>query len=208
MVVDPNDPAFANPTKPIGPFYTLEKGEELRAQGYTIIEDSGRGYRRVVPSPQPAALAEIYAIRTLVNSGALVICAGGGGVPVVRDAEGLLHGVEAVIDKDLGASLLAQKLDADRLLILTDVEHVAVNFRKPDQRNLDTVSGGGDEAVCSRRPLRRGQHGPQSARRRRLRRVGRHRGHNHPTTLRPVRHRGQDGHAHRRRQRHGKRAVR
>jgi len=93
-----------------------------------------------VPSPQPAALAEIYAIRTLVNSGALVICSGGGGVPVVRDAEGLLHGIEAVIDKDLGASLLAQKLDADRLLILTDVEHVVVNFHKPDQRNLETVS--------------------------------------------------------------------
>jgi carbamate kinase len=140
MVVDPNDPAFANPTKPIGPFYTLEKAEELRAKGYTVIEDSGRGYRRVVPSPQPAAIAEIYAIRTLVNSGALVICSGGGGVPVVRDSEGLLHGIEAVIDKDLGASLLAQKLDADRLLILTDVEHVAVNFHKPDQRNLDTVS--------------------------------------------------------------------
>jgi carbamate kinase len=140
MVVDPNDPAFANPTKPIGPFYSREKGEELRAKGYTVIEDSGRGYRRVVPSPQPAAIAEIYAIRTLVNSGALVICAGGGGVPVVRDPDGLLHGIEAVIDKDLGASLLAQKLDADRLLILTDVEHVAVNFRKPDQRHLDTVS--------------------------------------------------------------------
>ena len=140
MVVDPNDPAFSNPTKPIGPFYTREKGEELRAKGYTIIEDSGRGYRRVVPSPQPAALAEIYAIRTLVNSGALVICSGGGGIPVVRDADGLLHGVEAVIDKDLGASLLAQKLDADRLLILTDVEHAAINFRKPNQRNLDTVS--------------------------------------------------------------------
>ena len=140
MVVDPNDPAFANPTKPIGPFYSREKGEELRARGYTVIEDSGRGYRRVVPSPQPAAIAEIYAIRTLVNSGALVICAGGGGVPVVRDPDGPLHGIEAVIDKDLGASLLAQKLDADRLLILTDVEHVAINFRKPDQRYLDTVS--------------------------------------------------------------------
>lgn len=140
MVVDPKDPAFANPTKPIGPFYTLEKAEALRAKGYTIIEDSGRGYRRVVPSPQPAAIAEIYAIRTLVNSGALVICGGGGGIPVVRDPGGALHGVEAVIDKDMSASLLAQKLDADRLLILTDVEKVAINFRKPDQRDLDWVS--------------------------------------------------------------------
>jgi carbamate kinase len=140
MVVDPNDPAFGNPTKPIGPFYSKEKAEELRAKGYTVIEDSGRGYRRVVPSPQPAAVAEIYAIRTLVNSGALVICSGGGGIPVVRDADGLLHGVEAVIDKDMGASLIARKLDADRLLILTDVERAAVNYRKPDQSALDCVT--------------------------------------------------------------------
>jgi carbamate kinase len=139
MVVDPNDPAFGNPTKPIGPFYSKEKAEELRAKGYTIVEDSGRGYRRVVPSPQPAAVAEIYAIRTLANSGALVICSGGGGVPVVRDDDGLLHGVEAVIDKDMGASLIARKLDADRLLILTDVERAAINYRKPDQRALDCV---------------------------------------------------------------------
>jgi carbamate kinase len=140
MVVDPADPAFANPTKPIGPFYTREKAEELRAKGFTVVEDSGRGYRRVVPSPQPAALAEIYAIRTLVNSGALVICAGGGGIPVIRDPEGQLHGVEAVIDKDMGASLIAQRLDADRLLVLTDVERVAINFRKPNQTNLDRVT--------------------------------------------------------------------
>ena len=140
MVVDPNDPAFENPTKPVGPFYTAEKAEELRKQGFRVVEDSGRGYRRVVPSPQPAAIAEIYAIRTLVNSGTLVICSGGGGVPVVRDSDGMLHGVEAVIDKDMGASLLAQKLEADRLLILTDVEKVSINFRKPGQQELDKVT--------------------------------------------------------------------
>jgi carbamate kinase len=139
-VVDPADPAFLNPTKPVGPFYTKEKAEELKARGLSIIEDSGRGYRRVVPSPKPVALAEIYAIRTLINSGTLVICSGGGGVPVVRDESGELHGVEAVIDKDLGAALLAQKLDADRLLILTDVEKVAINFRKPDQKDLAKIS--------------------------------------------------------------------
>lgn len=139
-VVDPADPAFKNPTKPIGPFYTAERAEELRAKGYTVNEDSGRGYRRVVPSPQPAAIAEIYAIRTLVNSGALVICSGGGGIPVVRDEQGLLHGVEAVIDKDMSASLLAQRLDADRLLILTDVEQVYINYRKPDQQALSSLS--------------------------------------------------------------------
>lgn len=139
-VVDPNDPAFKNPTKPIGPFYTAEKAEELRGKGYTVIEDAGRGYRRVVPSPMPAAIAEIYAVRTLVNSGALVICSGGGGIPVVRDEEGRLRGVEAVIDKDLSASLLAQRLDADRLLILTDVEQVFINYRKPDQKALSRLS--------------------------------------------------------------------
>jgi carbamate kinase len=140
VLVDPNDPAFSKPTKPVGPFYTAEKAEQLRAKGYTVIEDSGRGYRRVVPSPMPMAIAEIYAIRTLINSGTLVICAGGGGVPVVRDEKGDLHGVEAVIDKDLGASLLAQKLDADRLLILTDVEKVSINYRKPNQQDLSRLT--------------------------------------------------------------------
>jgi carbamate kinase len=139
-VVDPADPAFGNPTKPIGPFYTMGQAEEMRGRGLHVIEDSGRGYRRVVPSPQPAAIAEIYAIRTLVNSGTLVICSGGGGIPVVRDESGMLGGVEAVIDKDMSASLLAQRLDADRLLILTDVERVAINFRKPDQQELSRVT--------------------------------------------------------------------
>jgi carbamate kinase len=140
MVVDPADPAFEHPTKPVGPFYSADKAEELRAKGFTVIEDSGRGYRRVVPSPQPVAIAEIYAVRTLINSGTLVICSGGGGVPVVRDEAGDLRGVEAVIDKDLGASLLAQKLDADRLLILTDVERVYINYRKPDQHELARIT--------------------------------------------------------------------
>jgi carbamate kinase len=161
VVVDPADPAFSNPTKPIGPFYDAAKAEELRAKGYTVIEDSGRGYRRVVPSPLPAAIVEIYAIRTLVNSGALVICAGGGGIPVVRDGEGQLHGVEAVIDKDLGASLLAQRLDADRLLVLTDVEHAAINFRKPDQRDLDTVTVSEMRAYIEQGHFAAGSMGPK-----------------------------------------------
>jgi carbamate kinase len=140
MVVDPDDPAFQNPTKPIGPYYTAEKAEELRKQGYTVSDDSGKGQRRVVPSPVPVAIEEIGVIRALVESGALVICAGGGGIPVVRGEEGMLHGVEAVIDKDMGASLLARELHADRLMILTDVEKAAINFRKPDQRELTDMS--------------------------------------------------------------------
>jgi carbamate kinase len=140
MIVDPNDPAFDNPTKPIGPYYTAEKAAEIRKQGYTVSDDSGKGQRRMVPSPAPIAIEEIAAVRSLVESGTLVICSGGGGIPVVRDEAGLLHGVEAVIDKDMGASLLARELRADRLMILTDVEKAAINFRKPDQRELAGIS--------------------------------------------------------------------
>lgn len=140
MVVDANDPAFKNPTKPIGPYYSAEKAEELRKQGYTVSDDSGKGQRRVVPSPVPVALEEIRSIRALVEGDALVICSGGGGIPVVRGEDGALYGVEAVIDKDMGASLLARELHADRLMILTDVEKAAINFRKPNQQELDRVS--------------------------------------------------------------------
>lgn len=161
MVVDPADPAFANPTKPVGPFYTSEKAKELRARGYTVVEDSGRGYRRVVPSPMPVAIAEIYGIKTLINAGALVICAGGGGVPVVRDESGDLHGVEAVIDKDLGAALLAQKLDADRLIILTDIEQVYINFRKPDQQALSKLTAEEAKAYIADGQFSVGSMGPK-----------------------------------------------
>ena len=161
MVVDRADPAFTNPSKPVGPFYNAEKAEELRAKGVAMVEDSGRGYRRVVPSPLPVAIAEIYAVRTLINSGTLVICAGGGGVPVVRDENGELHGVEAVIDKDLGASLLAQKLDADRLLILTDVEQVYVNYRKPDQRELTRITIAEAKRYIEEGHFARGSMGPK-----------------------------------------------
>ena len=140
VVVDPEDRAFQNPTKPIGPYYSAEKAEELRKKGFTVSDDSGKGQRRVVPSPVPVAIEEIEVIRALVESGALVICCGGGGIPVVRDEAGMLQGVEAVIDKDMGASLLARELRADRLMILTDVERAAINFRKPDQQELSEIN--------------------------------------------------------------------
>ena len=195
VVVDPNDPAFGNPTKPVGPFYSAEKAEELRAKGYTVIEDSGRGYRRVVPSPQPVAIAEIYAIKTLVNSGALVISGGGGGVPVVRDEDGELHGVEAVIDKDLGASMLAQKLEADRLLILTDVERVCVDFRKPSQRELLELSVADSAAIPGGGAIRQRQHGAQGTGGRQLRGKRRQRSDNHPPAQRNTRPGRRDGNA-------------
>jgi carbamate kinase len=161
VVVDPKDPAFQNPTKPIGPFYDAQQAEAMRGRGVHVIEDSGRGYRRVVPSPQPAAIAEIYAVRALVSSGTLVICSGGGGIPVVRDEDGVLRGVEAVIDKDMSASLLAQRIDADRLLILTDVERVAINYRKPDQKELSSVTLAEAKAYMEEGHFAAGSMGPK-----------------------------------------------
>ncbi len=137
IVVDERDPAFRRPTKPIGPFYTQERARLLaKEKGWTIVEDAGRGYRRVVPSPRPLEVIEIAAIRTLVEDGMTVIAAGGGGIPVSRQWDGALHGVEAVIDKDLASSLLARLLGCETLVIITGVERVSVNFRKPDQRDL------------------------------------------------------------------------
>src|SRR5579859_340456 len=136
VIVARDDPAFENPTKPVGPFYTGDEAQRLRYAGMRLIEDSGRGWRRIVASPQPRAIAEIDAICAMLRDGMLVIAAGGGGVPVVEEADGTLVGVEAVIDKDLAGALLAQQVGATRLLILTDVAQVALNYKQPDQHNL------------------------------------------------------------------------
>ena len=141
VVVDRKDAAFSTPTKPIGPFYERKAAEEIaRLKGWTIVEDSGRGYRRVVPSPQPLEIVEWKAIERAVASDAIVIAVGGGGIPVVRDANGDLRGVEAVIDKDRASSVLARELRADILMILTEVEKVAVNFGRPNERGLDSLT--------------------------------------------------------------------
>ncbi len=140
VVVDGQDPAFGAPSKPIGPFNTKEQAEELiRTKGYTMKEDAGRGWRRVVASPRPVDIVELDTIHKLVGSSIVITC-GGGGIPVVRKEDGSLEGVAAVIDKDFAAELVAEKVDADMLLILTEVEHVAVNFNKPDQRDLTTMT--------------------------------------------------------------------
>jgi carbamate kinase len=140
VVVDERDPAFRRPTKPIGPFYTQERARTLaREKGWMVVEDAGRGYRRVVPSPRPLEIVEIDAIRKLVGEGMIVIAAGGGGIPVSRQWDGSLHGVEAVIDKDLASSLLARVLGVETLVIVTGVERVAVHFGKPEQRDLDAA---------------------------------------------------------------------
>ena len=141
IIVDERDPAFRRPTKPIGPFYPEARARLLaKEKGWTIVEDAGRGYRRVVPSPRPLEVVEIAAIRGLVDDGAVVIAAGGGGIPVSRQWDGTLHGVEAVIDKDLASSLLARLLGCDTLVIITGVDRVAVHFGKPDQRDLDVTT--------------------------------------------------------------------
>lgn len=138
--VDENDPAFLNPTKPIGQFMNEEQAKKVEEEyGYIVREDAGRGYRRMVASPKPAEIVEIDAIRLLVDSGQLVIACGGGGIPVTKNGNHL-KGAGAVIDKDFASCLLAEELDADYLIILTAVEKVAVNFGKPDQKWLDEIS--------------------------------------------------------------------
>ncbi len=136
MIVDRDDPAFQNPSKPVGPFYNADEAQTMRYAGMRLVEDSGRGWRRVVASPQPQAIAEIDAICAMLRDDMIVIAGGGGGVPVIEEADGTLVGVEAVVDKDLAGSLLARQIGATQLLILTDVEQVALDFRRPTQRNL------------------------------------------------------------------------
>ena len=140
VLVEESDPAFQHPTKPVGAFYDRETADRIAAEkGYTMVEDAGRGYRQVVPSPKPVDVIEKNTVKALVDSGAVVITVGGGGIPVVR-REGRLVGVPAVIDKDFAAAKLAELLDADLLVILTAVEKVAVNFGKPDQKGLDALT--------------------------------------------------------------------
>ena len=139
--VDPEDPAFQHPTKPIGPFMTKEEADKLvKERNYDIIEDSGRGYRRVVASPLPKAIVEIGTIRSLVDTDHVIIACGGGGIPVFRTGGHHLKGAAAVIDKDFAAERLAEEIDADTLIILTAVEKVAVHFGKPDQKDLDELT--------------------------------------------------------------------
>ena len=139
VLVDPSDPAFSKPTKPIGSFMTKEEADILTARGENVVEDAGRGYRRVVASPKPVDIAEIESIRALCDAGQIVITCGGGGIPVVKKGNALC-GVPAVIDKDFASAKLAQLLNADCLIILTAVEKVAINFNKPDQKWLSEIS--------------------------------------------------------------------
>ena len=139
--VDPDDPSFSNPTKPVGYFYTEEEANNLaQTLGCTMREDAGRGWRMVVGSPKPKHVCDISLVEVLASRGTVVIAGGGGGVPVVRDKRGVRRGVEAVIDKDLTTAHIANILKIDEIVILTAVSRVAINFGKPDQQELDTIS--------------------------------------------------------------------
>jgi carbamate kinase len=140
VIVDKDDPAFQNPTKPIGPFYTKFRAKELaKEKKWTIVEDAGRGYRRVVPSPKPIDVVPKWVVRDLVLAGRVVIAAGGGGIPVIINSRGLFEGVEAVIDKDYAASLIAREVKVDLFIILTGIDRVYINYGQPDQTPLDVL---------------------------------------------------------------------
>ncbi|WP_130864064.1 carbamate kinase [Bacilliculturomica massiliensis] len=147
MVVDKDDPGFKNPTKPIGPFYSAEEAKEMEAKGYAMKEDAGRGFRRVVASPIPTEIYEIDSVNRLWDSTIVITC-GGGGIPVIKKDNGELEGVAAVIDKDFAAELLAEKTGADILMILTEVDRVAINFNKPDQKDLAEMTVAEAEKYC------------------------------------------------------------
>jgi len=138
--VDPQDPAFQHPSKPIGTFMTEAEAEEMRRRGNAVMEDAGRGWRRCVASPQPKSIIEIDTIRAMLAAGQVAVACGGGGIPVFKTEGHHLKGAGAVIDKDFASELLAEELDADALIILTAVEKVAVNFGKPDQQWLDQLT--------------------------------------------------------------------
>lgn len=158
--VDVDDPAFANPTKPVGPFYTEAQADALKARGFAVREDAGRGWRRVVPSPEPRAIVDVAVIDTLLRAGALVVAIGGGGVPVF-ERDGALEGVDAVIDKDLASALLADRLDASVLVILTDVANAFLDWRKPTRRAIGKVTVSEARALLREGHFAEGSMGPK-----------------------------------------------
>lgn len=162
VVVDREDPAFENPSKPVGPFYSKYRAQMLiRQKKWTMIEDAGRGFRKVVPSPRPIDIVPKRVIRDLVHSGKIVIVAGGGGIPVIINARGLFQGVEAVIDKDYAASLIAREVKANLFIILTDVNRVYLNYGKPDETPITTMTVEEAQEYLSQGQFPAGSMGPK-----------------------------------------------
>ncbi len=159
--VDPNDPAFDNPTKPIGPFYEEKEAKSIGGEhGWRLVPDANRGYRRVVPSPHPKKIVELAAIRKLVSEGVIVITVGGGGIPVVKKEEGYV-GIDAVIDKDFASALLAADLNAHTFIVLTGVDQVAIDFGKPTERPLDRLTTKEAKAYLEEGQFPAGSMGPK-----------------------------------------------
>ncbi|MCP4401435.1 MAG: carbamate kinase [bacterium] len=162
VLVKQNDPAFQNPGKPIGPFYSKEEGEKIQQErGWEIVEDSGRGYRLVVPSPQPEHIVETEIIKMLLEDEVIVIACGGGGIPVIRQENGDYKGVDAVVDKDASSSVLARDLDAALLLILTGVPQVAIDFNTPDEQRFTHLPVDEAQAYLDRGHFPPGSMGPK-----------------------------------------------
>ncbi len=162
VVVSKEDPSMANPSKPVGPFYTENEAKALEAEfGWTMTEDAGRGWRQVVPSPKPIDIVPANTIKTLVEDNQIVIACGGGGIPVVLEEDNKLEGIDAVIDKDFASALLAEKIGAEFLVILTGVDKVAVNFGKPDQKDLDNISIEEAQAYYDEGQFPKGSMGPK-----------------------------------------------
>jgi carbamate kinase len=162
VVVDKDDPAFASPTKPVGPFYTKYRAQALaKGKKWTMVEDAGRGYRKVVPSPKPIDVVPKWVIRDLVCAGRIVIAAGGGGIPIVIGGGGLFGGVEAVIDKDYVASLIAREVKVDLFIILTGIERVFLDFGTPQQRPIDSITVDQAREYLTQGQFPRGSMGPK-----------------------------------------------
>jgi len=161
VVVDKNDPSMLNPTKYVGPFFKAEHLDACKAKGWIMKEDPGRGFRRVVASPIPVDVVEKAVIHELLDTGRVVIAVGGGGVPVCRSADGMLEGVDAVIDKDRASALLAGLIKADELLILTGVDKVAINYKKPDMKVLDSMTVAEAERYMAEGQFPKGSMGPK-----------------------------------------------
>src|SRR5690625_293763 len=160
--VSKDDPDFKEPSKPIGPFYSKEESDQLATEkGWNMTEDSNRGYRRVVPSPEPLQIHEAETIKTLAEAGSIVVACGGGGIPVMTSAKGDVEGIEAVIDKDRSGYKLAEEVDADVFMILTDVDNVFVNFGTPDQKALEQITVDEMEAYVEEGQFSKGSMGPK-----------------------------------------------
>ena len=162
VVVDEEDPAFVNPTKPVGPFYTKYRAQALaKEKKWTMVEDAGRGYRKVVPSPKPIDIVSKWIIRDLVCAGRIVIAAGGGGIPIIINGRGLFEGVEAVIDKDYVASLIAREVKVDLFIILTGIERVFLDFGTPQERPIETMTIAQAQEYLAQGQFPRGSMGPK-----------------------------------------------